>query len=103
MAGPPYSGAPRGPLVRRGAPISPPLSLVASTSDDGKTFTEAGRLDIPMAKATDPDGLQSYTVSFPETSARYLRVEARTVDSIPDWHATPGKSGFLFVDEICVN
>ena len=103
MAGASYSEVRLGTLVLKGDHIFPPLSLVASTSDDGKTFTEAGRLDIPMAKATDPDGLQSYTVSFPETSARYLRVEARTVDSIPDWHATPGKSGFLFVDEICVN
>ena len=46
---------------------------------------------------------RSYTVSFPETSARYLRVEARTVNPIPEWHGARGKKGFLFVDEICVN
>ena len=55
-----------------------------------------------METAADPDGLKSYTVTFPETSARYLRVEAQTVGEIPAWHGAHGKKGYLFVDEIVV-
>ena len=39
---------------------------------------------------------------FPETSARYLRVVARTVDPIPAWHGAAGQKAHMFVDEIIV-
>ena len=103
MSGASYSEVCLGTLVSKGEDIFPPLTLVASTSDDGETFTEVGRIEIPMETAADPDTLKKYTVSFPETSARYLRVEAQTVNPIPEWHGARGKKGFLFVDEICVN
>lgn len=103
MAGASYGEVRLGTLVLKDEDIFPPLTLVASTSEDGEHFTEAGRIEIPMETSADPDALKSYTVSFPETSARYLRVEARTVNPIPEWHGARGKKGFLFVDEICVN
>ena len=103
MAGASYGEVRLGTLVLKDEDIFPPLTLVASTSEDGEYFTEAGRIEIPMETSADPDALKSYTVSFPETSARYLRVEARTVNPIPEWHGARGKKGFLFVDEICVN
>ena len=103
MNGATYGEVRLGTLVLKGEDIFPPLDLAASTSDDGEHFTEVGRIEIPMETAADPEGLKSYTVRFPETSARYLRVEARTVNPIPDWHGARGKRGFLFVDEICVN
>lgn len=102
MAGAAYHEVSLGTLVLKGDDIFPPRALVAAISDDGTTFTEVGRLEIPMEGEADPDGLKSYEVTFPETTARYLRVEARTVDRIPDWHRARGKKGFLFVDEIAV-
>ena len=103
MSGASYSEVRLGTLVSKSEDIFPPLTLVASTSDDGETFTEVGRIEIPMETAADPDTLKDYTVTFPETSARYLRVEAQTVNPIPEWHGARGRKGFLFVDEICVN
>lgn len=102
MAGQKYGSVRLGTLVSKGEDIFPPLALVVSTSDSGERFTEIARLEIPMETKADPDGLKSYSVSFPETSARYLRVEAQAVNPIPDWHGTRGSKGFLFVDEICV-
>ena len=37
-----------GTLVSKGEDIFLPLTLVASTSDDRGTFTEVGRIEIPM-------------------------------------------------------
>lgn len=102
MQGASYSSVRLGTLVQKGMDIFAPLALKASVSEDGEHFTEAGSLDIPMETAADPDGLKSYTVTFPETSARYLRVEAQTVGEIPAWHGAHGKKGYLFVDEIVV-
>lgn len=102
MAGASYHEVTLSTLVIKGEYIFPPLALAVSTSDDGKQFTEVGRIEIPMEKVDDPDGTKPYTVSFPETSARYVRVDARTVDVLPDWHGAHGENGFLFVDEILV-
>lgn len=102
MQGASYASVRLGTLVQKGMDIFAPLALKASVSEDGEHFTDAGLLDIPMETAADPDGLKSYTVTFPETSARYLRVEAQTVGEIPAWHGAHGKKGYLFVDEIVV-
>ena len=89
-------------MVIKDEDVFPPLSLVVSTSDDGSNFTEAGSLEIPAEVRANPDNLREYTVEFPETSAKYLRIEAKTVDSMPSWHGRAGSPGFLFVDEIIV-
>ena len=60
-----------------------------------------------MINETIPDidkgnGRQEYTLTFPESSARYLKITSDSVTVIPDWHVGKGSPGFLFVDEIIV-
>ena len=61
----------------------------------------AGRVTFDNS-AGSPDGVKPFKVLFPETSARYLRVVARTVDPIPAWHGAAGQKAHMFVDEIIV-
>ena len=35
--------------------------------------------------------------------ARYIRVNATSLGTIPDWHSAKGRKAWLFVDEILVN
>ena len=97
-----YSSVALGTLIDKPNDIFPPLNVVVSTSDNGTDFTEAGRIDIPVPSSKDADWIVDYTVSFPETSARYIRIEAETIKAKPSWHARGGAPGFLFVDEIIV-
>lgn len=97
-----YSSVVLGTMVIKDEDVFPPLSLSASISDDGKNFTEAARISIPMETRSNPDGLREYSVSFPETSARYLKVSAETVAAMPSWHGRAGTPAFLFADEIIV-
>lgn len=97
-----YSSVALGTLVDKGNDIFPPVNVIVSTSGNGADFTEAGRIDIPVPSSKDADGIVDYTVSFPETSARYIRIEAETLKAKPSWHARGGAPGFLFVDEIIV-
>ena len=97
-----YSTVVLGAMVIKDEDIFPPLSLTASISNDGENYTEAGKITIPMEVRANPDGLREYTVSFPETSARYLKVSAETVPAMPSWHGRAGSPAFLFVDEIIV-
>ena len=97
-----YSSVALGTLVDKGNDIFPPVNVIVSTSGNGTDFTEAGRVSIDVPGEKDPDGIVDYTVSFPETAARYIKITAETVTSMPAWHARGGAPGFLFVDEIIV-
>ena len=51
----------------------------------------------------EPNCPKEYTLEFPETSARYLKITAKVIESLPEWHSGKGRPGFVFVDEIMVN
>lgn len=95
-----YSSVTIGTLVEKTEYIFGPTQLRILVSDDGKEFSEAASIDIPIEKEKDPNGMKSYSIEFPETSARYLRVVAQTVSVLPQWHGAKGEPGFLFIDEV---
>ena len=98
----PYSAVTVESLVEKGEWVFPPSSVAVYLSDDGREFTEAALMSVPQETAGSPDGVKPFKVLFPETSARYLRVVARTVDPIPAWHGAAGQKAHMFVDEIIV-
>ena len=98
----PYSAMTVESLVEKGEWVFPPSSVGVYLSDDGREFTEAALMSVPQETAGSPDGVKPFKVLFPETSARYLRVVARTVDPIPAWHGAAGQKAHMFVDEIIV-
>ena len=98
----PYSAVTVESLVEKGEWVFPPSSVGVFLSDDGSEFTEAALMSVPQETAGSPDGVKPFKVLFPETSARYLRVVARTVDPIPAWHGAAGQKAHMFVDEIIV-
>ena len=102
MGGRSYSSVVLETLVEKGDWIFPPSSVGVYLSDDGTNFTEVVVVTEPEAKAGDADGVERYEMRFPETSARYLKVVARTVCSIPAWHPGAGRRAYLFADEVVV-
>ena len=98
----PYSAVTVESLVEKGEWVFPPSSVGVYLSDDGREFTEAALMSVPQETAGSPDGVKPFKVLFPETSARDLRVVARTVDPIPAWHGAAGQKAHMFVDEIIV-
>ena len=98
----PYSAVTVESLVEKGEWVFPPSSVGVYLSDDGREFTEAALMSVPQETAGSPDGVKPFKVLFPETSARYLRVVARTVDPIPAWHGAAGQKAHMVVDEIIV-
>ena len=43
-----------------------------------------------------------FPLTFPETTAKYLKVVAGCLEALPEWHSGKGRPGFVFVDEIIV-
>ena len=97
-----YSSVTIGALIEKGDFIFNPMDLCVAVSEDGKTYTEVAKAEYPMEDRHEPNGVKEYSVTFPETSARYLKVSATTLESLPDWHPGAGYGAFLFIDEITV-
>ena len=102
MAGERYSSVTLGTIVIKYDWIVNPKSIAVSVSEDGKEFTEVALANYEAEGENDPNDLKEYTLDFPETSAKYLKIHAKPVTSIPAWHPGAGGGAFLFVDEVVV-
>ena len=98
-----YSNVTLSTLIHKYDYIFPPTFLRISISDNGTDFTEAAYAGFDLqGRMHDGNGCKEYTLDFPETSARYLKVQAGCLKALPDWHPGAGRPGFVFVDEIVV-
>jgi hexosaminidase len=83
--------------------IMNPTSFTILTSEDGENFTEIAHMDIEcVGQMDDANGCQDYTLTFGQTSAKFLKVIAGCCTSLPEWHPGAGHPAFLFVDEVIV-
>lgn len=97
-----YSSVTVGLLNHKPSFIFLPERISVSVSEDGQTYTEVAAEDYGVEKKDNPDGLTELTLSFPETSAKYVRVAMVPVEKLPEWHHAAGSRSFIFVDEIIV-
>ena len=103
MGGEEYSEVTLSTIVFKYDWIMNPTSFTVLTSEDGENFTEIAHMDIEcVGQMDDANGCQDYTLTFGQTSAKYLKVIAGCCTSLPEWHPGAGHPGFLFVDEIVV-
>jgi hexosaminidase len=91
-----------GALVIKYDDIFHPHKITVYTSEDGVNYVRQIGLSVPTESEDKPNGRKEYTLGFEETTARYLKVVASTVPSLPEWHPRAGGGSFLFVDEIVV-
>ena len=103
MDGTPYSSVTLSTFVFRYDYVFNPLDLTVYVSEDGKDYSQVAHDEYPVEGGVDDgNGCNEYTVTFPETSARYLKVTAACLEALPEWHSGKGNPGFVFVDEIIV-
>ena len=82
-----------------------PGLLELSVSDDGKTFRKVGTQDVedPFGPRKETkSSVEEIVLKVPAIEARYLRVRAKTVGTLPSWHRAKGTLTWLFVDEIVI-
>ena len=68
-------------------------------SEDGENYTPLGRLDTSVAQ--DDLEIQTWDAELPvNCTARYIKVFAKNIGTIPEWHPGAGYPGFIFTDEL---
>jgi hexosaminidase len=98
----PYSSVTVGMISDKPSYVFFPEKISVAVSEDEENFCEVAVVVNGVDNDTDPDELKDYVLSFPETSARYIKVTIEPVKNIPDWHYAAGRRTYVFIDELIV-
>ena len=79
-----------------------PTRVAYAVSADGKQFRVVA--DVANEVSTKQAGplIQAFAAKIPSVQARYVRVRAKNIGTIPPGHHAAGRKAWLFVDEIIV-
>ncbi|MFS4456713.1 FN3 associated domain-containing protein [Maribacter sp. 2304DJ31-5] len=80
-----------------------PTGFKVYVSNDGRQFRSWHTVKLDEQEPSSSIALDFFDVEFPKTSAKYVRVEVRSILKNPSWHQSPGGKSWLFVDEIVIN
>ena len=99
----PYTSVTIGTFLERLDQVMNPSAISVSVSDDGKDFREVAKNEYAPV---GPDGKEritvNYTMTFPETTAKYIHVTVEPQSETPSWHKKKGTPTYLYIDEILV-
>ena len=79
-----------------------PRYVEFSVSQDGEHFTPLARVDNTMDERDYEVRIWDCEVPA-DVQARYVKVFARNIGTIPAWHPGAGSPGFIFTDEIWIH
>ena len=79
-----------------------PASVEFAVSEDGREFETVATVenDVPPREAAVT--VKTFAARFEPRRVRFVRVLARSVATLPDWHYGAGGKAWLFADEIVV-
>lgn len=77
------------------------LRFYASENSPNK-FKPLGKMAVNIPDRETGVITKNFEYRFPETKARYIRVEARNRKTCPEWHDGAGGKSWIFVDEVVV-
>ncbi|HPQ99822.1 MAG TPA: FN3 associated domain-containing protein [Saprospiraceae bacterium] len=80
-----------------------PRGIQIEISNDGKSWKRQAQETYPEATGAATPAIKNFLVTFPEQSARFVRVKVTGQKTNPRWHPNPGEPCWLFVDEILVD
>lgn len=86
-----------------GRHIFPPQTVEVWGGMDQKELKLLGKIKPAQPVNGDFSKLLELVVDFPETRLKCLKVVATPVASLPEWHGSKGKPGWVFVSEVVVD
>ena len=80
-----------------------PVGFNILISNDGSNFKTWHSVKLPEQKPSSEIMMDFFDVEFKKTSAKYVRVEVKSILKNPPWHQNPGAKSWVFIDEIVIN
>jgi hypothetical protein len=79
-----------------------PTEVEVAVSRDGKRFTSLGTVKADVAADDMEIRTKDLWIDAGKRRARHVRLRAKTLGPIPEWHPGRGNPAFIFIDEILV-
>ncbi len=89
-------------LRNQGSWIFLPELVEYSLSSDGMSFEVISSQKIAASDPNDETEIVNISSGSVEKRGRYLRVFAKNINDLPEWHKGSGYKSFIFVDEIVI-
>lgn len=80
-----------------------PVEILFCFSVDGEEFDEAHKISLGSPESMQPLEVKTFFVEFENRTARYVRVVAKNIGKLPEWHTVSDGKAWLFADEIQIN
>lgn len=80
-----------------------PVQVTISLSEDGLNYRQMVVLshDIPLDRRGAM--IREFTTNFNSVRAKFVKVEAKSIQTCPAWHSGAGQPSWIFLDEIVIN
>jgi hypothetical protein len=90
-----------GVLVNQSAWIFSPANVEILVSKDGENFTSVfvEKLDALTSSVSQVETIGS---EFSPQKVKFVKVIAKKIDGLPEWHSGKGSSAWIFLDEVIV-
>jgi hexosaminidase len=79
-----------------------PEKVTVAFSNDNERFDTKKVIVTDTEQKTSEIILKDYPFNFDTVRARYIKVTAKNMNEIPEWHPGAGSKAWLFIDEIVV-
>jgi alpha-mannosidase len=79
-----------------------PSAVEVAVSNDGKKFKIVAVETYEVPKENQGKSVKDLTLGLKGVNGRYIRIKAKNIGTLPEWHSGKGNKAWLFVDEIIV-
>jgi hexosaminidase len=80
-----------------------PTAVEFAVSADGRTFETVATVPADLSPREAGPVVKEFAARFDARRVRFVRVRAKSLGAVPDWHFGKGGPAWVFVDEIVVD
>ncbi|WP_457617261.1 glycoside hydrolase family 20 protein [Lutibacter sp.] len=82
--------------------ILAPSWVSIEVSLDGNSWENWAKIEATVDEKSEQSTIEVYSKQHLPKTIRYIKLFAKNVEKLPEWHEGSGKKGWLFIDEIFV-
>ncbi|MFK7978348.1 MAG: CehA/McbA family metallohydrolase, partial [Saprospiraceae bacterium] len=91
-----------GTLIHQKAWIFSPESIQCSFSTNGQTFANAKNINLDATMEQKEASTKDVLLEIDLVKARYIKIKAKKIAGLPEWHKNKGADAWIFLDEILI-
>ena len=89
-------------MIEESSWIFSPEKVEILVSTDGKKYKSIADIKKESAAISEDGYIINFSAKDNDLKIRYIKVRAKTIDAIPDWHMGAGEKAWIFIDEIII-